>query len=69
MFKSRQGRNDLASNLKTAVNRNRVIMETYRNVINGLIIFMEMKEIPNFKLMKTSHYYKTLTNFCLDVRT
>ena len=63
MFKSRQGRNDLISNLKTTVNRNRVIMETYRNVINGLIIFMEMKEIPNFKIMKTSQYYKSLTTF------
>ena len=67
LFKSRQARLDLANNLKTTVARNRVIVETYRIVINGLTVFMDMKEIPSFKIWKTSQYYKSLTTFWVEV--
>lgn len=53
----------MANELKTAVERNRMIVQTYRDVINYLVVFLVMKEIPNFKTWKTSQYYKTLTTF------
>lgn len=67
IFKSQTAKQNRISELHTFVSRSEVIVETYKNVIESLIIYLAMKEIPQFKLWKTSNYYKGLTTFCTEV--
>jgi hypothetical protein len=63
LFKSQSGKQTKLTELHTFVTRGEVIVETYKNVIDCLTIYMAMKEIPNFKIWKISNYYKCLNTF------
>jgi predicted RNase H-like nuclease (RuvC/YqgF family) len=67
LFKSQSAKQNKLTDLHTFVTRNQVIISTYKNVIDSLTIFMAMKEIPIFKIWKTSNYYRCLTTFCTQV--
>lgn len=67
LLKTQNGKQNRISDLHTFVNRSHEIQNTYKNVINGLIIFMAMKEIPQFRIWKQSLYYKCITTYCTEV--
>ena len=67
LFKSQNSIQNKVTELHTFVNRSRVIEETYKNTIHALVIFMAMKEIPQFRIWKQSMYYKALTTYCSEV--
>lgn len=67
IFKSQTGKQTKLTDLHTFVARSEVIVETYKSVIDCLVVFMAMKEIPQFKIWKISQYYKALTTFCTEV--
>jgi hypothetical protein len=67
LFKSQNGKQNRITELNTFVNRSQDIETTYKNVIDNLVVFMAMKEIPQFKIWKQSMYYKCLTTYCSEV--